>query len=75
MSAKIIKQNGSKLTIEVELDLKGDMLTEEEGIQRALNEAGKLATKVALERRDTDGCVLQVGNKRMTSKGSKKKSY
>ena len=45
MGAKIVKRQGRKLTIEVGMDLDGDMLTPEEAIQMALNEAGKLATK------------------------------
>jgi uncharacterized protein YabE (DUF348 family) len=49
MATRIVKKEGGKLTIEVDMDLKGSMLTQEEAIQVALNEAGKLATLAALE--------------------------
>ena len=73
MSARIVKQQGGKLTIEVDMDLHGNMLSQEEAIQVALNEAGKLATRTALENFDTDGKPILVKGERLTSKGSKKK--
>ena len=74
MGARIVKQNGGKLTIEVDLELKGSMLSQEEAIQVALNEAGKLATRQALQNFDTDGQPIEVKDRRLTSKGAKKKS-
>ena len=73
MSARIVKQNGGKLTIEIDLDLNGSMLSQEEAIQVALNEAGKLATRQALTTFDTDGAPIEIKGKRLTSKGVKKK--
>jgi len=73
MAARIVKKEGGKLTIEVDMDLKGSMLTQEEAIQVALNEAGKLATLTALENFDTDGKPIRVRGKRLTTKGAKKK--
>lgn len=73
MAARIVKKEGGKLTIEVDMDLKGNMLTQEEAIQVALNEAGKLATLAALENFDTDGKPITVRGKRLTTKGAKKK--
>lgn len=73
MSARIVKKNGGKVTIEVDMELNGDMLSQEEAIQIALNEAGKLATRTALENFDTDGSPIDLKGKRLTSKGSKKK--
>ena len=72
MSARIVKQNGGKLTIEIDLDLNGSMLSQEEAIQVALNEAGKLATRQALTTFDTDGAPIEIKGKRLTSKGVKK---
>ena len=55
MNARIVKQEGGKITLEIDMELKGSMLSQEEAIQLALNEAGKLATRTALENFDTDG--------------------
>ena len=55
MSARIVKRKGGKLTIEVDMELNGNMLSQEEAIQFALNESGKLATLTALENLDTNG--------------------
>lgn len=73
MAARIVKKEGGKLTIEIDMNLEGNMLTQEEAIQVALNEAGKLATLTALENFDTDGKPIIVKGKRLTSKGTKKK--
>ena len=54
MGAKIVKRQGRKLTIEVDMELDGDLLTQEEAIQLALNEAGKLATREAMESFDKE---------------------
>ena len=72
MSARIVKQNGGKLTIEIDLDLNGSMSSQQEAIQVALNEAGKLATRQALTTFDTDGAPIEIKGKRLTSKGVKK---
>lgn len=73
MSARIIKKNGGKLTIEVDMNLSGDMLSQEEAIQIALNEAGKLATTAALESFDTTGQAIKLKGKQLSSKRQKKK--
>lgn len=73
MSARIVKKNGGKVIIEVEMKLNGDLLSQEEAIQEALNEAGKLATRTAIEGFDTDGCPIELKGKRLSSKGQKKK--
>ena len=73
MPSKIIKKTGSKLIIEVSVDLDSDsMLNSEEQIQAALNQAGQLATKEALSNFDTDGSPIKVSNNSYTSKGKKK---
>ena len=68
-----MKQQGGKFTIEVDMDLHGNMLSQEEAIQVALNEAGQLATRTALENFDTDGKPILVKGERLTRMGSKKK--
>ena len=73
MQSKIIKREGKKLIVEIEMDLEGDMLMMEEQIQKAVNEAGKLATKEAIATFDTDGSPLKYKGKTYRSKGKKKK--
>ena len=73
MNARIVKQEGGTITLEIDMELKGSMLTQEEAIQLALNEAGKLATRTALENFDTDGKPISVKGQRLTTKGVKKK--
>ena len=72
MSARIVKQDGGKVTIEIDMELNGSMLSQEEAIQLALNEAGKLATRAAAERFDTDGTAITHKGQRLSSKGRKK---
>jgi hypothetical protein len=55
MPATIVSQEGTTVTLQVTIDLGSQMLENEEKIQGALNEAGVLATRVSLERFDTDG--------------------
>ena len=73
MKAKIVKQSGTKLIVELEMDLEGSMQEMEEHIQKVLNEGGKLASKAALEKFDTDGSPIQVKGATYTSKGREKK--
>ncbi len=73
MSARIVKRKGGKLTIEVDMELNGNMLSQEEAIQVALNGAGKLATLTVLENFDTNGEPIVVKGNRLTSRGNKKK--
>ena len=67
--AKILKRDGNKLVIEIEMDLFGDMLSQEEAIQEALNEAGKLATVVAFSNFEEKSSHLEVDGVRLSSKG------
>ena len=74
MSSKIIKREGSKLTLEVEVELDpSSMLNSEEQIARALNEAGIDLSQAALEQFDTNGEAIEVGGERLSSKGRQKK--
>jgi len=74
MKSEIIKKEGNKLTLKVEvlLDPKS-MLNSEEKIQLALNQAGLLATETALSQFDTDGSAIKLNGKNYRSKGKKKK--
>lgn len=72
---EVIKNNGSKITVQVEVDLTGSLLDMEQSIQDAVNEVGTLATEQALACFDTNGAPIQIGNVKMTSKGKVKKRY
>jgi len=74
MKSKIIENTGKKLRLEVEIELDPtSMLNTEEQIQAALNEAGILATGLALKQFDTNGEPIEVNGSKMTSKGVEKK--
>ena len=75
MEAEIIKKDSRSITIQVTIPLKEEMLESEEAIQQGVNQAGLLATQYALSLFDTAGSLIQVDNKKHTSKGSHSKSY
>lgn len=73
MSAKILKMENGRITIEIEINLDGNMLEMEEKIQKELNEVGKIATQKAIETFDTNGEEIIEGKIKYTSKGQEKK--
>ena len=58
MSVSLLSVEGNKVKLTVEITLGGGMLDSEEGIQEALNAAGRVATEQALKRFDTDGSAI-----------------
>jgi hypothetical protein len=75
MSATIIERQENAVTIQIRIPLSRSMLDTEEEIQKALNEAGVLASGEALQQFDTDGSPLVIGSSRWTSKGCEPKAY
>jgi len=73
--AKVIKQEGSEVIIEVKINIAGSMLEAENSIQDACNEVGCLATERALDCFDTDGSNIKTGNIKWTSKGQTEQKY
>lgn len=74
MASKIIKKDGKKITLQIEIELDPkSMLNSEEQIAKALNDAGVKATKEALEQFDTNGSSIKVAGDKLTSKGQEKK--
>src|SRR5947209_1000391 len=69
MPAAIVARSQSAFTIQVEVPYGSSMLDAEEVLQQRLNEAGTLATAEILQRFDTDGSPIQVGDTKLTSKG------
>lgn len=75
MAARLVKSSKDSIRVEVEISLGRSLLESEELIQKALNEAGTLATLETFSRFDADGSPIQVGAVKFTSKGRLKKTY
>ena len=73
--AKLKNSSSKSVTIEVTIPLTDSMLQTEEGIRDALNEVGCMATQSALNRFDTDGSPIVIGDSKFTSKGLCSKTY
>jgi hypothetical protein len=63
------------VTIQITVSLDRSLLTFEEHLQDQLNAAGLMATQEALQRFDTDGSPIVVGDTKLTSKGQLPKEY
>ena len=75
MNASVVSRTPSSITVQVEISLHGSMLSMEDAILEATNQVGTVATGEALERFDTDGNPIRVGDVKMTSKGRVLKEY
>jgi hypothetical protein len=75
MSAKLISVESSVIKIELTIELSESMLENEIKIQEKINEAGRIASKEALKQQDTDGSVLEIGEKKWRTKGEEPKAY
>lgn len=73
--AEVIDQTEDEITLQVKVKLKGSLLEMEESIQDAVNELGAQATEEALQKFDTTGAVIQIGDIRLSSKGKVIKRY
>ena len=72
MSVKIISEDGQKLTVQVTVDISGSMLEAEDKIMEACNALGSLSTKKTLDRFDTDGTPIKMGEKKIHSETKRK---
>ena len=75
MAARLIKPTGDELTIQVTVNISGSMLEAEESVQRAVNEAGCLATQPALKQFDTAGSAMIIGGVKWSKRASNLKKY
>lgn len=75
MTVEVISRDNEKVTIQLEIDLSGQMLDVEEAIQEAANSVGSLATKEKLEQYDTDGSPIKIGSEKLTAKTKDNKIY
>ena len=69
--ANVISNTEDEVTVQVTIRKSRSFQECEEQIQDALNEAGKVATKLCLEDFDTDGSPIDVAGTRLTAKKDK----
>ena len=69
MGVQLISIEGTKVKMEVTIELSRSMLTSEENIQHSLNEIGCIATGAALKYLDTDGSAIELAGSVMRTKG------
>jgi hypothetical protein len=65
MGVQLISIEGTKVKMEVTIELSRSMLTSEENIQQSLNETGCIATEAALKYLDTDGSAIEIASEVM----------
>jgi hypothetical protein len=73
--ATIISRDGTKIKIEVEVDISGSMFEMENKILNACNEVGLVATEQAIESFDTDGSEIKIGDVKYTVNTLSNKDY
>jgi hypothetical protein len=73
--ATVVKRSGEEVTVEVTVRLSGSLLEMEGAIQEATNAVGRCVTEEALERFDTDGSAMRIGEVKLTARGRDPKVY
>jgi hypothetical protein len=73
--ATLVKRSGDEVTVEVTVRLGGTLLEMEGAIQEATNAVGRCVTEEALQRFDTDGRAIRVGEIKLTARGRDPKEY
>jgi hypothetical protein len=73
--AEIITRTATELTIQVTVKLSGSLLDMENAILDSCNEMGCLATTEALQKFDTDGSPLKLGDTKLTARAKDNKTY
>lgn len=74
-SAQVVKVTESTVEVSFTVDLSGSLLSREESLQAALNEAGRAAMEPILAQFDTDGSPIQVGGQKLTSRKKQNQTY
>lgn len=75
MTARIQSVSGSRVTLELTIELEDNLLASEEAILAGLNEAGRSLSAVALKAFDTDGGKIKKGGQLWHTKGLQPKTY
>jgi hypothetical protein len=73
--ATVVRRSGEEVTVEVTVRLSGSLLEMEAAILEASNAVGRCATEEALQRFDTDGSPMRVGEIKLTARGRDPKAY
>ena len=73
--AKVVVREGNKLTLQVTITLTGSLMEMENNILDGCNELGSLATAEALQKFDTDGSPIKLGEVKMTVREKDNKTY
>ena len=76
MTAAIVSEKGSELTLQITIKLDpNSMLRSEGNIRESLKDAGCLAASKALAQFDTDGTPIVIGDTKLTSRGKIHNTY
>ena len=75
MGVQLLSIEGTRVKMEVTIELSRSMLSSEENIQNSLNEVGCIATEAALKYLDTDGSAIESAGVVMRTKGEQPKAY
>ena len=75
MPAKLIEQKNNKVTIQFTVELTGQMLTDEQALQRSLNEAGQAAMVPMIKQFDTNGEPIRINGIKHTVKNYAPQTY
>ena len=75
MSAKLIGQQGSTITVQFTVELTGQMLNDEQALQQSLNVAGQVAMQPMLKQFDTKGEPIRVAGVKHTVKDYAPQTY
>jgi len=73
--AEVVTCEGNKLTLQVTITLTGSLMEMENNILDGCNELGSLATAEALQKFDTDGSPIKLGEVKMTVREKDNKTY
>jgi hypothetical protein len=68
MSARIIEQNGIRITVQFTVELTGQMRKNKQALQQSLNEAGQAAMVPMIKQFDTNGEPIRVNGVKHTVK-------
>ena len=73
--AKVVANKGNELTLQVTVKISGSLMEMENAILDGCNEMGSLATAEALQKFDTDGSPIKLGEVKMTVRDKTNKTY
>ena len=75
MPAKLIEHKDNRVTIQLTVELTGQMLTDEQALQQSLNEAGQAAMVPMIKQFDTHGEPIRVHGVKHTAKNYAPQTY